>query len=122
MFFSLTLVIQFALLWSLLTFLAHEDPQSSLTMTMKIVFCLFLAKLALHFAGIGTGGVVSLVVEVALVYLLIWWIADTTHKTTAYISISFLLAMIVVQLLFSFLASSVAKSLSSRPYAQTTVA
>ena len=88
-------------------------------MTMKILLCLFIAKVALYFAGLGTNGVISLVVEVALVYLLIWWIADTTHKITAYISISFLLAMIVVQLLFSFLTSSVAKSLSDITYEHT---
>ena len=122
MFFSLSLVIQIALLWSLLTFLAHEDPQSSLTMTMKIWVCLFVAKIALHFAGFETAGAVALGVEFVLLYLLIWWIADTTHKTTAYISVSFLVAMILVQLLFSFLASSVAKSVSTRPYEHSTVA
>src|SRR4051812_45326255 len=98
MFFSVILILQAVLLWALVTFLAHEDPQASLTITLKIFLCLFVAKLLMVFLGTGAQGIAFVAVQIALIYLLIWKLADPTHKVTAQITGWFLLATIVLQL------------------------
>ena len=116
MFFSLTLVIQFGLLWLLITLLAHEDQQSSLTMTMKILVVFFIAKIGLRllvaFQFPEIHWSVTMCVEFALLYFLIWKITDTPHKITAYIWLSFVAASVGVEICFRLLASAAAKSLS----------
>ena len=114
MFFSLSLVIQFGLLWMLITLLAHEGPQSSLTMSMKILAVFALAKIALRllilFQFPEIHWAAPIILEIALLYLLVWRIVDNSPKVIASICLCFLIATLLIVVCFRLFASLIVKS------------
>jgi hypothetical protein len=104
MFFSILLVVQFAILWSLISLIAHENQHSSLAMTAKILAVYVIAKVSLRllvaFQFPEVHWMVTMSIGFALLYFLIWKVTGTSHKTSVAIWLSFVAASVAVETFF----------------------